>query len=282
VLFHLESQTDGRMKHDDANKRLFMKKWSDALLGDEDAYYLVDGYKLTHRVSRGVRIPKLTRIRSRAEWEAWDLVAEVQRLAAEEDRRGIARVLEQFVQWPDEPGALRFGGAAAKWVRRMDLAVSLFSRALPLDDDPNLRASYIHALLAEKRTDLAEHELDALEEKAERYPGAWMLRGVLCLGRNDFTGAGDAFEKAMFFGSEPREALYGAMIAAARRGDDNALWQAGRGVLGLDPGNRDAMEHVLRLEKGPERAEELRQYLAEYLAIQPGDRAARREYEKLA
>jgi len=282
VLYHLESQTDGRMSCDDENKMKFMAKWSGSLLSDEDSYYLADGYKMTSRITRQSRVMKLARIRSSREWEAWKTVADLQRLAAEDDRKGVVALLERIDRWPEDPGALRFGGTAARWADRADLAAEFCSRALALEDDPHLRAMYINALLALKRTDLAGRELGKLSETAGDYHGTFMIEGLLRLERADFKGAGKAFGQAAMSGAEPRDALFGEMLAASGGGDDDALWDAARGMLSVDPGNRDAVSHVLRVGKTPERVGELRDLLTGYLAVRSDDHKVRREYRRYA
>src|SRR5579871_5664446 len=61
VLFHLESQTPGRLRNDTENRRLFFQRWSDRILSDEDAFYFDDGYCLHYVKEEGEKGSRLAK-----------------------------------------------------------------------------------------------------------------------------------------------------------------------------------------------------------------------------
>jgi GT2 family glycosyltransferase len=71
VLFHLESQTPGRMRHESANRTLFFQRSSTQLLSDEDDYYFTDNLRILRtrdEVSDGIRTVRLESPDERARW----------------------------------------------------------------------------------------------------------------------------------------------------------------------------------------------------------------------
>jgi len=106
AVIHLESQTPGRMRFDNENRALFFKRWSSAVLSDEDACYYADGcYKTESSGSTG-----FIRFAGETERAQWQRVALSQTLAAQWQRPELVRVLSDDTAWPAEAAVRRWAG----------------------------------------------------------------------------------------------------------------------------------------------------------------------------
>ncbi len=103
VVVHLESQTPGRIDHDDANLARFRARWRDPLWADQDLRYFEDGVRAEPITLGGS--PRLLFVRlSDAETPAWAGVAELQRLGPGAAASDVHRLLADASRWPASPG----------------------------------------------------------------------------------------------------------------------------------------------------------------------------------
>lgn len=131
VLYHLESQSSGRMAHERQNGERLFARWGDHWwLPDEDAVYFQDGYAL-----RGDDRTKPMRfwfevLAEGIEKRRWETVAEVQRQAQVQDVAAIGTLLARVDDWPDDRLVLQWAAALCGSVGVPHLA-ERFSRRLP-------------------------------------------------------------------------------------------------------------------------------------------------------
>lgn len=208
VLFHLESQTPGRKKHDDQNRARFFQRWGERLLSDEDAYYFEDDYRLLDRASDWPLDCRLVRLRSEAERRQWEVVARVQRAAARVDWQSVARLLSDTQAWPDDARLRRWAGLISSRQRLPSVAERHLQRSLQLEDNPDIR-------LRLKSPKTAPH---SAENEAA---AGWMqllIEGEERIHALEFPAASSAFKNALAQGAPPRLALPGWLQAARRTG----------------------------------------------------------------
>ncbi len=135
VVFHLESQTPGRMKFDNENRALFFQRWQHAVLSDEDAYYFADGCYKIGIVNDRPEAPNLVRFANDAEKKQWQHVAQSQMLAAAWQRPELEKILSDHESWPQNAAVRRWAGCLAHRLRLKDIAQKHFAAASSHDPE---------------------------------------------------------------------------------------------------------------------------------------------------
>jgi hypothetical protein len=223
VLFHLESQSPGRMRNEETNRALFYDRWSSQLLSDEDDYYFADDLRILRtRDELGEKL-SVVRIGSAEERARWAVVAECQRSAAAGQREQMLKCLLETESWPEDAAVRRWAGAVAHRAGQRAAARRHFDVALALEPTPELR---VH---------IALHDVD--EGRHGGVPGAaWEARvidGVRALRANRFAEARTELELALLSGAPPALVLPSLCKAAAVLGDPAAAESARRAFVGL-------------------------------------------------
>jgi hypothetical protein len=113
TLYHLESQTEGRKVHDQANGRRLFERWQArwAEIGDEDVVLVPDGW-----CGSTLDDPQQTRvlapITDAADRVRWEAVARTQRALLDGDEAVVREMLANWHDWPVDRGVRR-------WVERL-------------------------------------------------------------------------------------------------------------------------------------------------------------------
>jgi GT2 family glycosyltransferase len=216
VLFHLESQTPGRMRHEVANRRLFYERWSSQLLSDEDDYYLTDDLRILRTCDELGPIVRVVRIASGDERARWSLVAETQRAAAAHRRAEMLKCLARADAWPEDAAVRRWAGAVAHREGEMTTARRHFEAALALESTAELR---VHLALQDA------HATDALGPSAEAWE-AGLLQALRAARAGCFDVARLELESALVRGAPPALVLPHLCRVAAALGDSDAAESA--------------------------------------------------------
>jgi GT2 family glycosyltransferase len=215
ALFHLESQTPGRMRHETANRTLFFERWSSQLLSDEDDYYFTDDLRVVRsrdEISEKIRTVRFASAEERARWS---VVAECQRYAAGFRHEPMMKCLARTEAWPEDASVRRWAGAVAHRFGDREAARRHFDVALGIDPTPELR---IHAAL---------HGLDTRASGGNRaHWEAGLLSGVTALHASHFEKARRELEAALAHGAPPALVLPSLSRAARALGDLQAAESA--------------------------------------------------------
>lgn len=193
VLFHLESQTPGRMRHDDENRSRFFERWSETLLADEDAFYFDDGYRLAAHREHRPETPRLVRFANDEERRRWSIVAQTQRAAAAGRADEVQRLLAAPETWPADAGIRRWAGILSHRAGLEDAARLHFAASLQQADDPALR---VQLALQSSPTSAGTALI----------PAAWegtLRAGLRALHAGDRDAARTAFNTALARGASP-------------------------------------------------------------------------------
>lgn len=243
VLYHLESQTPGRMKHDDENRSLFFERWSESLLADEDAHYFEDGYRVSRYQDHRPENPALVRFQNDEERQRWSVVARLQRAAAAGRAEEVRQLLSQTDAWPNDPDIRRWAGILAHRARLEAPARVHFTQALQRSDDPALR---IHLALS----------ANATPGPGSLIPAPWeatVKAGLRTLRAGDVEGARKALLTALARGASPQLVLPALWHAVAAKGGPEAE-RVRRALLALprvDPQTDAALRAVTLAEPTP-------------------------------
>jgi len=276
VLFHLESQSEGRHAHDSVNGVRLAKRWRHVSLADQARTLLADGMAVR---SSGLDDHPRAVIESLAEpheERCWAVVAEAERLAAEAGFSATAHLLEHAADWPADPAVLRW--AADELCPRAGLperAPAFWSRLLALEENTVARAALATAALEHGDAAAADEHVSALLARRPEDPRGWLVRGVLALQQQAFAAAADAFRRAAVNGGDARKCALGLGMAALGSGANEEAWQTFADLVREQPEDAEAVHWLLRAGCVLERWRALRPFLAESVARAPRDAALR-------
>jgi GT2 family glycosyltransferase/SAM-dependent methyltransferase/Flp pilus assembly protein TadD len=276
VVVHLESQTPGRKAHDKANAARFLDRWgAQWWTVDEDRHFYMDGYKLI-RIFRngqlGGDIRLLEDIKERASWAH---VAAAQSAALKKDWEAAKRELQSVDDWPNDQYVLSWGAMVAERLQESESRAKLLSRYLTLVDVPAARLALIRTLLGLKRLADADEHLRILLASVPGHAEAWLLKGILCMQREQYEAAEAAFSSALQEGADHKKCLMGMGMAAMGRAYTQGAWERFLQVLEENPDDAEAVHWLLRAGTAQNRWEELSRHLRKYLLRNPGDLAIR-------
>jgi glycosyltransferase involved in cell wall biosynthesis/predicted Ser/Thr protein kinase len=113
TLYHLESQTEGRKVHDQANGRRLFERWQArwAEIGDEDVVLVPDGW-CGRTLDDGHQSKVLALIADAADRARWEAVARTQRALLDGDTGTVRAMLTTWRDWPADCGVHH-------WVERL-------------------------------------------------------------------------------------------------------------------------------------------------------------------
>jgi GT2 family glycosyltransferase len=234
VLFHLESQSPGRMRHEAANRTLFFDRWSSQLLSDEDAYYFTDDLRIQRSRDELGEKMCVVRIGSSDERARWSVVAECQRSAAAGRLEQTIQCLQRTEAWPDDAAVRTWAGAVAYRLGERAAARRHFEVALALEPTPELR---VHVAMHESES------ARALSPNATDWESG-LIEGLGALRAVQFERARNLLEAALLRGAPPALVLPSLWKAATGAGDFAAAESARRAFVGLphfDPASAERM-----------------------------------------
>ncbi len=276
VLYHLESQTPGRKQHDQPNAVRLHERWkSHWWLVDEDLRYHIDGYKLVATETEGRCMGSIRMLEDVRDRAAWAHVAAAQAAARKKNWAGVRRELSCGQDWPRDPYVLFWAAKICEKLQDPVLQQSFLTRYLELKEAPSVRLSLARALMMQENLAAAEQHLKILLATSPDDAEGQMLRGVLCIQREQYGEAETAFSAALRHGAEHRKCLMGMGMAAMGRAYTQGAWERFLQVLAEHPDDAEAIHWLLRAGTAQNRWQELGEHLRSYVRRNPGDLAAR-------
>ena len=288
VLYHLESQTEGRHDHNNSNIKRFLHRWRDLWLEDEDAKVFEDGYviRIKNDAERGTR-QLFEKPSSNEECGRWDKVAEAQRILNQVGTRTtrdeqqallieqVREILRRSEEWPEDASVASWAGWLCQILQMPSQAEAFWRKVLVLRNDPDARAGL--ARLALEKGDLleAEEQVRKIIANDPLHPEGELLRGVLEMQRQQYAEAYQAFEAALKTKGDKRKAQMGLGMAAFGLRKGKQAWEMFIKVLDSYPDDQEALHWLLRAGTLLERWDDLVSRLTFYLDRNPADLSAR-------
>lgn len=276
VVYHLESQTNGRKTHEQENADRLFTRWETSWWrADEDLYYHTDGYKVvgsSKTDEQATALQLLADIKDRAMWAH---VAATQAAALRQDWAGVRRELKLVRDWPADAGVLSWAATICERLHEPDLQKSFLSRYLELSDAPGIRLALVRTLLAEKDLVAADHHLHQLLTTCPTHAEGLLLRGILCMQREQYREAETAFSSALREGADRKKCLMGMGMASLGRAYAQGAWERFLQVFAENPDDAEVVHWLLRAGTAQNRWMELSRQLRSYVSRNPGDLAAR-------
>ena len=299
VVIHLESQTPGRKSHDDANVTRFLDRWkAQWWAADEDRHFHMDGFKLKRVFRNGLEGGDILMFSDIKDHAAWAHVAATQAAALKQDRQTVKRELSLASDWPNDPEILAWASSICEHLQEPKLQQTFLSRYLVLKEAPKERLSLIRSLLEQNDLRGADSHLQSLLAASPSHAEGLLLKGVLCMQREQYEQAERAFASARQAGADRKKCLMGMGMAAMGRAYTQGAWERFLEVLADNPDDGEAIHWLLRAGTAQNRWQELGEQLHRFVTRNPGDvavrfafagvllrgeqiEAARREYETL-
>jgi Flp pilus assembly protein TadD len=266
----------GRTLQDASNAQRLQERWgAHWWLADEDLHYHSDGYKLIGSGATGESVGNIQRLGDIKDRAVWAHVAAAQAAAQKQDWSGLKRELGLVQDWPRDPSVLSWAAKVCEKLGEPILQQSFLVRYLDLNESPAVRLSLARALLTQKNLTEAERHLRALLAGSPTDAEGLLLRGVLCMQREQYREAEASFLLAMQHGADRKKCLMGMGMASLGRAYAQGAWEQFLLVLVEHPDDAEAVHWLLRAGTAQNRWAELSGHLRQYVLRNPGDLAVR-------
>ena len=276
VVYHLESQTPGRNEYEKQNSQLLKERWGTHWwLGDEDLHYYQNGLKLVSEVKDvrfATKLMPMTDVYDRASWAH---VAATQSAGLKKDWEAVKRELRLADDWPNDRFVLHWGAMVAERLHDVISRTKFLSRYVALVDAPTERLALIRALLEQKNLTGTEEHLRILLASYPSHAEGLLLKGILCMQREQYEQAEGAFGSALREGADRKKCLMGMGMAAMGRAYTQGAWAQFLQVLAEYPDDAEAIHWLLCAGTAQNRWDELGRHLRKYLLRNPADLAIR-------
>lgn len=279
VLYHLESQSPGRKAHDADNAKRLRDRWGQHWwIPDEDIAYVEDGLAFRQTADGEILRTRLDPLTDSNERRRWELVAEAQRLAQQQERQGLRALLARVQEWPDDEWVLRWAAMVCRIIGACDLSALFWERVLKIADDPEARCSLAKTALEAGAVEQAEEHVAALLRLKPDHAEGWLMRAVLSMQRRTFEEAEKQFERAFRLGADAKRAQLGMGMAVVGQNQPEKAWHIYRHLSAEYPDDQEVLHWLLRVGASLERWEPLSDDLERYIVRNPGDLSARFAY----
>ncbi|MBH0194038.1 MAG: hypothetical protein HP494_00195, partial [Nitrospira sp.] len=202
-------------------------------------------------------------------------VAAAQAAAHKQDWSGVKRELGLVQDWPRDPSVLSWAAMVCEKLGEPILQQSFLVRYLDLNESPGVRLLLARALLTQKNLIEAERHLRMLLANSPAHAEGLLLRGVLCMQREQYREAEASFSLAMEQGADRKKCVMGMGMASLGRAYAQGAWEQFLLVLNEHPDDAEAIHWLLRAGTAQNRWAELSGHLRQYLSRNPGDLAVR-------
>ena len=285
-LYHLESQSPGRKKHDKFNAERLANRWKLQWLVDEDIiadqsglfiqYYLVDEQQKDRMIPKNdVDHPR-----------SWQQVVELQQLligqkrlplAEMANKENVRKLLDDINGWPPEISVLVWLGGICEVLDCEQKAIQCWEKLLTVGDSTTARIRLARGEMKNGNFDEAQKHLDVL--KLGFFPGAseasgaeyWVLQGILSMQRQNYPEAKDAFDQALDCDAGNRKARIGLGMACMGLNQNAETWNVCEQVILEYPDNVETIHCLIQAGTALQSWEALGNHLARYVERNPAD-----------
>lgn len=282
VLYHLEAQTSGRKdpEAERRNGRLFLDRWSEKIVIDEDVYAVSVGYANRYSSDKETFKISLKSFENEVEKSQWERVKTVQelllqrrydssQLSHEQLDVTLRTNLSDAWNWPEDVDVLKWAATVCRLLECVESECAFLKRVLSLEDDRAAREKL--ATQALKHGDLSEasqHVQALLALNPHDGPGLW-LQAILAMQSLEYTKAVESFQQALAVGYDEKKTGLGLGMAWMGVGDAAKSWDAFQSVMMAHPDNQDAVNGLLQSGTALQRWKELIEQLTRYVDRNP-------------
>jgi GT2 family glycosyltransferase len=279
-LYHLEGQSPGRNKHEDANARRLLARWEHQWLVDEDLVAYQDGYVFQQYFSEEKLCSRLAPLNDMSHSAGWHRVVALQKLLLGQERQPLSQMpnsqkihdlLADVEGWPSDIGILEWVCSVCEILDCEQEAAQFWEKFLVIGDHPKARLSLARAMLKNGNLDEAQRHLDELKRVFTLREQGWTLQGILFMQRQEFSEAKQAFEQALAIVGGSKKAQTGLGMAYLGLGQSAEAWNIFEEIVSGDPDNVEAMRCLMQAGTVLQRWEVLSGWLARFVERNPAD-----------
>jgi GT2 family glycosyltransferase/tetratricopeptide (TPR) repeat protein len=279
-VYHLEKQTPGREKLEEANLTRFLARWEHQWLVDEDLLAYQSGYIIQQSVVEGKFQSRLTPIHEMANFAAWERVVDLQQLLLGRECQPLVKMADsQKIQnlvgdveaWPNDLGILEWLGRVCTTLECEQEAAKFWEKLLTIGDHPNARLGLTRTAIKNGNLDEAQKHLDVLKRDFNPGEEGLMLQGILSIQRKNYSKAKLAFEQSLALDAENRKARMGLGMACMGLGQTEEAWDIFEEVVSGDPDAIDAIHCLMQAGTALQRWDSLGNHLAQFVERNPAD-----------
>ena len=279
-LYHLESQSPGRKKHDDSNAIRLVTRWKHQWLVDEDIIADQSGLIMQYYFASGRLKARMIPKNDVAHPRSWQQVVELQQLLFQQKRLPLAemtngehvrKLLGNIDAWPSDFGVLVWLGEVSAVLHCEEEAIQYWEKLLRIDNHPTARLGLARAEMKNGNFDEAQKHLDVLRH--DFLPGAecWTLQGILSMQRQKYSVAKNAFEQALDCDAANRKARIGLGMACMGLDQNAEAWNVCEQLILEDPDNVETIQCLIQVGTVLQYWEALGNHLARYVERNPAD-----------
>ncbi len=279
-LYHLESQSPGRKKHDLTNAKRFIERWKHMWLVDEDLVAHQDGYIIQNGLNVEEFYSYLVPISMVKNLSTWTCVVRLQQallgqacqpLADMPNRHEVRELLTNSDAWPNDIGILEWVGRVCVTLHCETEAEKFWEKLLLLGDHPNARLGLARAHLKKGNCNEAQQHLNALARHFKPREEGFTLQGILLMQQTDYVQAKQAFEQALALDDVSTKARMGLGMANLGLGQALEAWRNFEQILRTASDDVEAMRCLIQAGTALERWEDLVSHLLRFVERNPAD-----------
>jgi len=281
VLYHLEEQTPGRKdpENERHNGRLFMDRWAEKIVVDEDCYTVSAGYANRYSSEKGALGLALKTFGTEVEKSQWEQVKTVQELLLKRRYDSSQPLHEQIdatlranlldaSNWPEDVDVL---ATVCRLLECVESECEFLKRVLSLEENREAREQLAtQALKHGELSEASQHVEALLALNPNDGSGLW-LQGILAVQSLDYTKAVVSFQQAFTVGYDDKKAGLGLGMAWMGVGDASKAWDAFQTVMTAFPDNQDAVNGLIQSGTALQQWEELMYQLTRYVDRNPAN-----------
>ena len=173
VLYHLESQTEGRKNFEQLNSKHFVQRWALNWIEDEDWILLEDGYVSDRQSKNNGGRQIIRHYTDQKERESWAKVSHVQRIlhqigdrTLQNDDSALSEQVRELLrrphEWPKDPDVCRWAGWLSEKFGLDEQSVVFWQKTIAHEEDEAARAGLTRLALKKGNLEEASQHLGKL------------------------------------------------------------------------------------------------------------------------
>ncbi len=279
-LYHLESQSPGRKKHDDSNALRLETRWKHQWLVDEDIIADQNGLIIQYYFKGEQLKMRMISKTDVADLGSWQQVVELQQLLFRQQRlplaemtndKNIRKLLRDIEAWTSNIGILVWLGEACDVLHCEEEAIQCWEKLLTVGDHPTARLGLARAEMKNGNFGEAQNHLGRLKQYFSLGTEGWVLQGILSMQMQKNSDAKDAFEQALDCDAGNMKACIGLGMACMGLGETAEAWNRFEQVASVDPDDVKAMDCLIQAGTALQRWTALAQHLTRFIERNPAD-----------
>ena len=253
-LYHLESQTPGRQDHMKQNGVRFLGRWENMWLEDEDIAAYENGCAIVQHPESQTNPRQVVPMENEKERDRWHRVVVVEQVLAglpkgvlENPELGerLQHILGAYDEWPNDPGALEWGGYVCEQLGYGQPGQGFWNRLLKSGEHPAARLGLARSAIKGGNLHEAQTHLDVLKQTFSFSAEAATLQGVLFFQRQQFREAKLAFKDGLDQDPTHKKARLGFGMAMLGQGEAAEAFEVFQSMLNDHPDDQEVIHWVV-------------------------------------